>query len=322
MIDYRENNKWTVYIHTSPSGKYYVGITSKKPNQRWGRGSGYTKNTHFYNAIQKYGWDNFDHAIIATNLTKEEACEFEKAIIKEIRNIDKLLCYNITSGGEGASYEHEDLSNMMFGFLKVLNLSEETGSHGERKWDCICTRCNSGEVTTKFENTLRNGTTISCGCYGKEFCGKNTITHGKSYDKIYRQYTDLKRKCYNEKDSNYSYFGGKGISICDEWLNSFNLFYKWSENNNYTYDSVLCLKENETEYSSSTCYWGTIKNYYKNCRNTTCKMVKYNGETHSVIEWSKISGINYGTLRTRLQRFPVEIAFTMKKNEKIKGKVI
>lgn len=322
MIDYRENNKWTVYIHTSPSGKYYVGITSKQPNQRWQNGKGYSKNKHFYNAIKKYGWNNFEHEIIAEHLTKKEACNFEKTLIKEIRSSCKESCYNITSGGEGAPYEHEDLSSRMFGFLKVLNLSEETGNCGERKWDCICIRCNSGEVTTKFENTLRNGTTISCGCYGKEVCSKSSVTHGKSYEKIYRRYIELKSKCYNEKDSNYNYFGGKGISICNEWLNSFNLFYEWSMDNNYKHGFVLCLKKNEIEYSQSTCYWGTIKDYYKNCRNTTCKMVEYNGESHSVAEWSKISGINYGTLRTRLQRFPIEIAFTMKKNEKIKGRVI
>ena len=65
MIDYREDNKWTVYIHISPSNKYYVGITSQKPKDRWHGGSGYKKNDHFYRVIKKYGWDNFQHVIIA-----------------------------------------------------------------------------------------------------------------------------------------------------------------------------------------------------------------------------------------------------------------
>ena len=103
MIDYRENNKWTVYIHISPSNKYYVGITSQKPKSRWKSGKGYKYNTHFYRAIEKYGWNNFQHEIIAENLTKDEACCFEKILIKELKANDYHYGYNLCSGGEGAT---------------------------------------------------------------------------------------------------------------------------------------------------------------------------------------------------------------------------
>ena len=103
MIDYRENNKWTVYIHISPSNKYYVGITSKKPKERWRNGKGYEKNKYFYRAIQKYGWDNFEHFILAENLTKDESCEMEKTLIKKLMSNDYHYGYNICSGGEGAT---------------------------------------------------------------------------------------------------------------------------------------------------------------------------------------------------------------------------
>ena len=100
MIDYRENNKWTVYIHISPSNKYYVGITSRKPYERWRGGSGYKKNKHFYRAIQKYGWNNFEHEIIAEHLTKDEACNMEKLLIASLNSNDYHYGYNITAGGE------------------------------------------------------------------------------------------------------------------------------------------------------------------------------------------------------------------------------
>ena len=104
MIDYRDNNKWTVYIHISPSDKYYVGITSQKyVSQRWRCGKGYSKNPHFTRAINKYGWNNFQHEIIAEHLTKDEACDMEKRLIKELNSNDYHYGYNICSGGEGAT---------------------------------------------------------------------------------------------------------------------------------------------------------------------------------------------------------------------------
>lgn len=101
MINYRENNIWSVYIHISPSDKYYVGITSQNPiSARWRNGKGYRNNLHFWRVIQKYGWDNFEHEIFAEHLTKDEACEMEKILIRELDSNDVKHGYNKSSGGE------------------------------------------------------------------------------------------------------------------------------------------------------------------------------------------------------------------------------
>lgn len=101
MIDYRENNKWTVYIHISPSNKYYVGITSlENPQIRWRYGYGYKYNSHFWNAIKKYGWNNFQHEIFANHLTKDEACNMEITLIKLLKSNNNKYGYNKSSGGE------------------------------------------------------------------------------------------------------------------------------------------------------------------------------------------------------------------------------
>ena len=107
MIDYRENNKWTVYVHIVPKGiigyewdKYYVGITSITTQKRWGyNGNGY-KNQVFYRAIETYGWNNIIHEIIAEHLTEHEACDMEKKLIKELMSNDRRYGYNICSGGQ------------------------------------------------------------------------------------------------------------------------------------------------------------------------------------------------------------------------------
>ena len=72
---------YTVYKHTSPSGKVYIGITSKNVKERWNYGQGYRNNEHFWRAIQKYGWKSIEHTILYENLTKSQACEKEKELI-------------------------------------------------------------------------------------------------------------------------------------------------------------------------------------------------------------------------------------------------
>lgn len=93
---------YIVYQHKNKiNGKIYIGITSHVPEKRWGaNGSNYKTSPYFYNAIQKYGWDNFEHNILYTNLTKEQACQKEQELIQYFHSMDRNFGYNSTSGGE------------------------------------------------------------------------------------------------------------------------------------------------------------------------------------------------------------------------------
>ena len=93
---------YTVYQHKNKiNGKIYIGITSQKPEQRWGsQGCNYKSSPHFYSAIQKYGWDNFEHNILFTDLTKEQACLKEQELIKNFNSMNREYGYNSTSGGD------------------------------------------------------------------------------------------------------------------------------------------------------------------------------------------------------------------------------
>ena len=92
---------YTVYQHKNKiNGKIYIGITSQKPEDRWGsQGCNYKSSPHFYSAIQKYGWNNFEHNILFTGLTKEQACLKEQELIKEYDLMNREFDYNSTSGG-------------------------------------------------------------------------------------------------------------------------------------------------------------------------------------------------------------------------------
>ena len=95
---------YTVYKHTTPSGKVYIGITNQKPERRWRKGNGYFPKsgeiTPFCKAITKYGWNNITHEIIASHLTTDEACVMEKKLIKEYKANDSRYGYNVLIGGD------------------------------------------------------------------------------------------------------------------------------------------------------------------------------------------------------------------------------
>ncbi len=94
-------NNYCVYMHVSPNNKRYIGITSQQPEHRWGlQGQRYKSNAHFWAAICKYGWQNFQHIIIAENLTHDEACNLEISLIQKFQTTLNNYGYNHTFGGE------------------------------------------------------------------------------------------------------------------------------------------------------------------------------------------------------------------------------
>ena len=95
------NKSYVVYVHINKTnGKRYYGITSMKPEQRWRNGKGYPENEHFTSAIDEYGWDGFDHIIVARGLTENEAKWLEIEMIREFDTTNRVNGYNKTKGGE------------------------------------------------------------------------------------------------------------------------------------------------------------------------------------------------------------------------------
>lgn len=95
------DNTYSIYMHTSPSGKVYIGVTGQVPEYRWNGGRGYVANPHFHSAITKYGWGSFRHEILHSGLAREEAYEIEKALIARYDSTNSAVGYNMSSGGMG-----------------------------------------------------------------------------------------------------------------------------------------------------------------------------------------------------------------------------
>lgn len=116
---------YTVYKHTSPSNKVYIGITRKNILKRWKGGRGYFKNTHFYNAILKYGWDNFKHEILFSELSEEEAKRKEIELIAKYNSTDPNFGYNITKGGDYRACMSEETKAKIKNKLRGIKRTEE-----------------------------------------------------------------------------------------------------------------------------------------------------------------------------------------------------
>ena len=129
-----DEKSWSVYLHTVPkeiSGydwdKYYVGITKRKPEYRWGKnGNGYKRQV-FWNAIQKYGWDNIRHEVLFADLTLKDANEKEIALIKELNSNNRIYGYNNTFGGDSNKHFAKPLAqyDLDGNFIKVFSSREE-----------------------------------------------------------------------------------------------------------------------------------------------------------------------------------------------------
>ena len=127
-----EDRKYTVYKHTNKiNSKSYIGITKQSNyKKRWGYGSGYIKQLKFYNAIKKYGWDNFTHEIVYKELSLEEACKLEKELIILYDAINNG--YNINAGGELLTYEHSSST-----IIKLKNLIWITNGIKNKRIDSL-----------------------------------------------------------------------------------------------------------------------------------------------------------------------------------------
>ena len=126
-------NNVTVYMHIAPNNKKYIGITHCKPEYRWSNGEGYRRHhTHFYNAIKKYGWNNFEHIVLATDLSEDWACQLERIFICKYRCTDPNYGYNVMPGGD-CSCNHRIVSEDTREKLRQARLGRTVSKETRKK---------------------------------------------------------------------------------------------------------------------------------------------------------------------------------------------
>ena len=110
----------------------------------------------------------------------------------------------------------------------------------------------------------------------------------------------MKYRCYYQNHPSYKNYGGRGITVCQEWLDDFMNFYNWSMANGYSDELTIDRIDVNGNYEPNNCRWATRKEQQNNMRNNV--FLEANGERHTISEWSEITGINRSTISNRLRR--------------------
>lgn len=173
------------------------------------------------------------------------------------------------------------------------------GEKGNRNPRSLC-KCECGLEKLVIRNSLKNGSNSMC-----RICSNKT--HDMTKTKVYTTWVDMKRRCFNKKTSRYHDYGGRGITVCDRWKHSFENFFE--DMGERPEGLTLDRKDNDKNYYKDNCRWATQKEQANN--RSSNRLIDYNNQTKNLKQWSEYLGINYGTLKSRLNRgWSVERAFT------------
>lgn len=192
--------------------------------------------------------------------------------------------------------KYKDISGQKFGRLIALYKLHNYNKQGSY-WLCYC-EC--GNLTEVYLGSLQSGASASCGCLHTEKTKEIFIKHGKTNTRLYKIWKNMRQRCYKKYNKYYKDYGGRGIKLCDEWLNDFMSFYNWSMNNGY--DDTLTIDRIDVDgnYEPSNCRWATRKQQARNRRNNLNYTI--NGETHCLKEWCILLCIDYKKAYRRLYR--------------------
>ena len=204
----------------------------------------------------------------------------------------------------------KNLAGMRFGKLEVLERVEDHVTKGGYKkvvWKC---RCDCGNIKNVLADSLKSGNTKACGCESRSGLEKRT-THGKSRSRLYRIWQGMRNRCNSRTNKYYGNYGGRGISVCKDWNNSFENFYKWAISHGYEENLTLDRIDNDGNYEPGNCQWKD--RFYQMNHTRRNHLLTYKGRTQTLTEWAKEVEMIPSTLDARINRYhwSVEDALTI-----------
>lgn len=188
--------------------------------------------------------------------------------------------------------EAPNLIGSTFGKWSVLSLHHTDKKSGQF-WLC---RCECGETRPVSTNRLNSGSK-SCGCAKKSGKGHNLYKHGLSGRPEYRNWMSMKSRCAYPKAASWRNYGANGITVCDRWRNSFEAFLE-DMGEKPSPDHTIDRIDASLGYSPENCRWATKREQNNNRRDN--RRVTLNGESLTIAEAARATGIPYGTIRHRL----------------------
>lgn len=186
---------------------------------------------------------------------------------------------------KGKSNAWKDITGNQFKFLSVL------GYLGKGKWHC---KCECGNVKIVSTAKLNNGHVKSCGCLAKT----NAVKHNAIGTREYITWTNIKARCTNPNNNSYHNYGGRGITVCDKWLESFENFYEDMGNcpKGFSIERV----NNNKGYNKNNCIWASSKTQSMNRRSNF--IVNYKGEEKPLKQWCEDLNLEYKKVFARIKQ--------------------
>ena len=182
----------------------------------------------------------------------------------------------------------EDLTGQRFGYLTII---KKAGKNKSDKILWLC-KCDCGKLKIIQGASLKSGRTKSCGCLRKKGARR---THGFKHTRLYCIWQGIKKRCLNKNTPNYHIYGGRGITICQDWLNSFVSFYKWAMGNGYADNLTIDRIDLDGDYSPSNCRWITQAEQNRNTSRIRW-IEKNDGTKITSAEAARIAGLSRATV--------------------------
>jgi hypothetical protein len=181
-----------------------------------------------------------------------------------------------------------------FGRLTVKGLSKRSES-GHTYWVC---KCKCGKIVEVLGSSLRNENTKSCGCL-QDKCNTNGDRNPNSkYYPLFWSWKCMKRRCNDPKDGHYVGYGGRGITVCREWDESYQCFKKWAIKTGWNSKLTIDRIDNDGNYEPDNCRWSTSKQQAGNRRNN--RWLEYGGRRMILSDWARELGVHHSSLQRRL----------------------
>ena len=207
-----------------------------------------------------------------------------------------------------------NLTGQTFGRLTIIERAENAKNKATR-WKSVC-KC--GNKIVVLASSLRSGRTKSCGCLNSETTAKRNFLHGMSHSSEHNIWWAMIQRCYNPNNNAFDRYGGRGVTVCNEWRDNFMAFFNHvgpRPSSKYSIDRV----DNDGNYEPNNVRWATRKQQADNKRNN--HLIMFNGRLKNLTQWAKIVGVNKKTLFNRINtlNWPIEKALTKPINRRLKG---
>lgn len=194
-------------------------------------------------------------------------------------------------------YDNPEWIGQRFGRLTVVGAVPYADSAGRKqiRWK---TRCDCGNETLVVPFKVVSGETRSCGCLSLEMSRERFTKHGEAHTRLFYTWVGMRDRCNNPRNKRYENYGGRGITVCEEWENSYEAFAKWARENGYADNLTIDRIDVDGNYEPSNCRWADLKTQMRN--RTDNHYITIDGVTRPLVEWCEIYGQKYSVVHSRI----------------------